>query len=403
MSINPNYYLFLVETKNQYTKLLTTALALPMMQGIADLYEDARINTPGKELYTFQTLLKHVPSWNEHIIEKETMRIIQKTAEKKIMIEDFLKAVIKSNIMILTNTPPEKKDNLKIKHDITIKKFIHNAYIEIARNIFQNPFLFDHNCIDIDIKRNQRETIKIIKESIEQTIVKLLPLNIILQKYIGETFENQTDDFQNPISQSEYNNARLLLNKDPLNNNVTYQLVKNNDIFNQTQNGKQQIVQPEQKDNQQIQIKLTTPPEQKNIQLPHSNIIKKIMQTKTENAIKETEAAKTINQVELNHKNVLPTPIDQSEIKQQIENKDDDDIVSSVAYYKRSNNVIEEYGNVKDDHKVDPKQQGGTKYDEILNDDNSANIKSIFNDISSLDHENLQIKGKHGKYLQYKT
>ena len=43
---------------------------------------------------------------------------------------------------ILYKLLEKKKDKLQIKHDISTTKFIHNSYIEIARNIFQNPYLF---------------------------------------------------------------------------------------------------------------------------------------------------------------------------------------------------------------------------------------------------------------------
>ena len=223
-----SYYLFLVETKKEYTIHLTNVLAPLMYEGINSIYEDAKNNSSdGEELKLFQSLLRKIPSWNEYLIERETNRIV-KLSSKGDIIEDLIKAVIKSNIMILTNTSPEKKDNIRVKHDITTIKFIHNSYIEVARNIFQNPFLFYHKYNSFELKKNQREANEIIKKSIEQAIRKLLPMNMILQNYLGATFENQSDDFQNPIPNSDYNNLKNILNKDPY-NNEKYELVKSTD------------------------------------------------------------------------------------------------------------------------------------------------------------------------------
>jgi len=221
-----SYYLYLVETKKEYTIHLENALAPLIYEGISSIYEDAKNNaSEGEELRLFQNLLRKIPSWNEYLIEQETNRII-KVSTKGEIIEDLIKAVIKSNIMILTNTPPEKKDNMRIKHDISTQKFIHNSYMEVARNIFQNPYLFYHKYNSFELKKNQRDATDVIKKSIEQAIRKLLPMNLVLQNYLGNTFEIQTDDFENPIPDSDYNNLRNMLNKDPINNEGTYQLVK---------------------------------------------------------------------------------------------------------------------------------------------------------------------------------
>ena len=111
--------------------------------------------TDNDELKLFQNFLRKIPLWNDYIIKKESARIL-KDAEKGDIIEDLIKAVIKANIMILTNTPPEKKDKLRIKHDITYIKFIHNSYIEIARNIFQNPYLFYHKYNSYELKKKSK-------------------------------------------------------------------------------------------------------------------------------------------------------------------------------------------------------------------------------------------------------
>jgi hypothetical protein len=220
-----SYYLYLIETKKEYTIHLINELTPLMYEGIQSIYQDAKDNSnENEELKLFQSLLRKIPSWNEHLIEQETNRII-KNSSKSDIIEDLINAVIKSNIMILTNTPPEKKDNLQIKHDILTTKFIHNSYIEIARNIFQNPYLFYHKLNSFELKKNQRESHECIKKSIEQAIRKLLPMNVILQNYLGKTFEqNPTNDFENPIIESDYNNLKQMLNK----NSEVFQLIKNN-------------------------------------------------------------------------------------------------------------------------------------------------------------------------------
>jgi hypothetical protein len=307
-----SYYLYLVETKKEYTIHLTNALAPLMYEGISSIYEDAKTNaSDGEELRLFQNLLRKIPSWNEYLIEQETNRIV-KVSPKGEIVEDLIKAVIKSNIMILTNTPPEKKDNLRIKHDITSQKFIHNSYMEVARNIFQNPYLFYHKYNSYELKKNQREATDVIKKSIEHSIRKLLPMNLVLQNYLGNSFETQTDDFDNPIPDSDYNNLRHMLNKDPVNNEETFQLVKKNDSISKSQTNtninksavpNQNQSQPDE--NGILSIKIDMPKTKKNIncsdnfktlqELAKQNIspiedkTNQILLNKTEQAIKESD------------------------------------------------------------------------------------------------------------------
>lgn len=210
-----NYYLYLVETKKEYTTHLIQLLHPLIYEGLQSIYDNAKKNSNEIEtLKIFQIFLRKIPNWSDYIIEQEKNRIL-KISCKGDIIEDLIKAVIKSNIMLLTNTTPENKDKLKIKHDITTSKFIHNSYIEVARNIYQNPYLFYHKYSNYETKKNQRDANDIIKSSIIEAIRKILPMNIILQNYLGNTFENKSENFNELMSDSEYKKIKLLLNKDP--------------------------------------------------------------------------------------------------------------------------------------------------------------------------------------------
>jgi hypothetical protein len=306
-----SYYLYLVETKKEYTMHLINALTPLIYEGISSIYDDAKTNSPNEELKLFQSLLRKIPTWNDHLIEQETNRIVKQSSKGDI-IEDLIKAVIKSNIMILTNTPPDKKDNIKIKHDITTAKFIHNSYIEVARNIFQNPYLFYHKYNSFELKKNQRESNEIIKKSIEQSIRKLLPMNIILQNYLGSSFEGQSDDFHNSIPETDYNNLKHMLNKDPI-NDETYQLVKKNDSIKSPT-----IINQE---NGMVNINISAPKQKTNIET--SDNFKNLKELAKLNNITEnlkTENLKTENKKESD----LKTDKKESDLK--TENKKESDL-----------------------------------------------------------------------------
>ena len=54
----------------------------------------------------------------------------------------------------------------KSLYNINISEFIHNCYITIAKDFYQYPDLLYLNNKPLDIKRNQRESILLIKEGI---------------------------------------------------------------------------------------------------------------------------------------------------------------------------------------------------------------------------------------------
>ena len=421
ITILMNYYFYLVETKKEYTIHLINVLTPLIYEGIASIYEEAKNNTADEELRLFQGLLRKIPSWNEYLIEQETNRIV-KISSKGNIIEDLIKAVIKSNIMLLTNTPPDKKENIRINHDITTSKFIHNSYIEVARNIFQNPYLFYHKYNSFELKKNQREANEVIKKSIEQSIRKLLPMNIILQNYLGDSFEHQSNDFQNSIPDSEYNKLRHLLNKDPVETN--YELVKKDDIneLDKTQKNNQNVVQT-------INFQYNVPKTNSNIkysenfktlkELANKNIteidnkVNNILLKKTEEAIKESDkhseklgrsenfeqseklekpkSEKLILEKQKSEKLILEKQ--KSEKRQASEKKASERQVSekkeldseedSVSYFKPSNktHLAEVYDNNKNSSQ--PKKPY-INFD-ILN-NTSVNLKSIMEDLSEIDN-----------------
>ena len=226
--------------------------------------------------------------------------------------------------MILTNTPPEKKDKLRIKHDITYIKFIHNSYIEIARNIFQNPYLFYHKYNSYELKKNQRDTYDIIKHSIEQTIRKILPMNVILQNYTGNSFNNNTDDFHNTISDVDYDKLKHLLNNDNNdndnnsnkhnNNDVLYKLVKSDNVNNNTinynimlkENNKELFIDPSINN---LNIKNVIDSEYKNNDINKTSLIEKesnlLSLKKKKEKEKEKEKIKDTNSEFLKESNLL--------------------------------------------------------------------------------------------------
>lgn len=210
---------FIVETKKEYTINLINIVTPFLYDGLVSIYEEAvKVSSHKEELKTFQLFLQRIPSWNEEMIKAESKRIMLDSNCSDIL-DDLLKAVIKANIIVLSNTSPDSKNHQHINFNIDFNKFIHFAYIESAKALFQNPFLFLHNISDNEKSRNRKETLEIIKVSIEETIRKLIPLDLVLKKYLGSSFEIakikiDTAVSDNSLSKNDKENLIHLLKTD---------------------------------------------------------------------------------------------------------------------------------------------------------------------------------------------
>jgi len=182
----------LVETKNDYFSHLSTLLTPLIFEGIQSIYKEAHKTSDGTDiLKIFQTYLKRIPKWNKNLIEIETSRIIN-SSHSYGWLDDLIKATLKSNLIILMYNPTKKiqeKPDSSFYKNILITDVIHKVYIECAREIWNNPYLLYHNYPPIEIKRNQRDCMNIIKECIKEAIRKLLPMKHILKFYLDEDID----------------------------------------------------------------------------------------------------------------------------------------------------------------------------------------------------------------------
>jgi len=222
---------FFVETKSEYTTQLVNVLTPLIFEGLRSIYSEALklSNDSNNVLSVFQSFLKRIPKWNPEMIKQETDRIMNNSKSYS-WLPDLVKATVKANIIILTYNPSSRnppKIDPKYYKDIKIEEFIHKIYIECARELWNNPYLMYHQYTPIELKRNQRDTIFAIKDSIREAIRKLLPVKQILEIYLGEELEPNmnNDQFERNISEADANNIQKLINKElnqkvePLSNN----------------------------------------------------------------------------------------------------------------------------------------------------------------------------------------
>uniref|UniRef100_A0A6C0FBQ9 Uncharacterized protein n=1 Tax=viral metagenome TaxID=1070528 RepID=A0A6C0FBQ9_9ZZZZ len=173
------------QAKVEYTAQLIDILYPHIFDGVKSIYNESKILYTNKRtpvLLIFRELLEKVPIWNSEIINSECSRIINNSNCD--YIDDLITAVFISHTKILTSIGPNQSFN---KINVTIPKcstFIHKSYINTAREIWKNPYLFNESVPGHEFQKNNKEIENIIKTCIENTIRKLLPIKEILKEHL---------------------------------------------------------------------------------------------------------------------------------------------------------------------------------------------------------------------------
>ena len=164
----------------------------------------------------FQKCLRQCKNWNtilignQTIIDNETNRILMETNKQGYSyLEDLIKATLKSHLLILMYNP-SCKEQIHIESSYYENKFsyfFYILYIEFAKVLWCNPYLMYHNYSPIDIKKNQRECIALIKECINESIKKILPIKQILYNYLREDIN--VNFHESLVNKPEYNKPDL--------------------------------------------------------------------------------------------------------------------------------------------------------------------------------------------------
>jgi hypothetical protein len=180
------------ESKNEWGARLVTILTPLIMDGYKSILDESiklckENGEMEKYLMTFQNLISRIPKWNANIIETERKRISEKSGCN--YLEDLVTCVHIIQLKILTAMRVGQKQK---KIDINVPKlddFIHKTYINVARKVYKNVYLFEINIPPLQQQKNHRELEIIIQECILNTLRESIPVEAILKAYMDETVE----------------------------------------------------------------------------------------------------------------------------------------------------------------------------------------------------------------------
>ena len=202
----------LVEAKKAYTNQLISLLTPQIYEGMKHIYETGRQNMKGKNVrHSFQLELQDVSLWNQIVIDKETERIVENTQCK--YLDKLVTVIFINSTKILASAYIGNHATNTLEISVPkLAHFVHFVYIETAKEFYKNPYLFDENIPSREKQDNLRNSIECIKTGIEQAILKLLPIEDILNRDIsndlpqvagGEELKQLEGDVLDPLDSVE--------------------------------------------------------------------------------------------------------------------------------------------------------------------------------------------------------
>jgi hypothetical protein len=184
------------EARNEWCARLISIFTPLVNEGVKSIFNEAwklclDNDEANKYLMTFQNLLSRVPKWNNTIVEEERKRIIERSGCN--YLEDLISCVHIIQLKVLTCI---RVGNKQKKIDISIPKldsFIHKVYINVARKVYMNVYLFEKNITPLQVQKNNRELETIIQECILNAIRESIPTEAIIRAYMDESVEEEEE------------------------------------------------------------------------------------------------------------------------------------------------------------------------------------------------------------------
>ena len=186
----------LQESRNEWCTRLVSIMSPLVIEGFRSIFKEAwkmcvENDELNKYLMTYQELLVRIPKWNNDIVSQERKRIIERSGCN--YLEDLITCVHIIQLKVLTCI---RVGNKQKQIDISIPKlddFIHKVYINCARKIYQNVYLFENNINSLQQQKNHRELEMMVQECIMIAIRESIPTESIIRAYMDEAVEQEDE------------------------------------------------------------------------------------------------------------------------------------------------------------------------------------------------------------------
>ena len=208
-------YSVLVDAKQEYNHQIVNILSSGILKGIKSIYFECenmcqQENTPENVLMVFQDKLSKVPKWTLAKIEQE-YQLVKKESQCD-WIDDLLKVIYVTHIKILSLVNKvKKKGRLNIKVP-TGAQFLHICYVNVAREMWKNPYLCSSHVSRYEQQKNNREMERLIKDTIMDTLRQQLPVKNIIQDFLDMSEKEDLSLVTTPVEHEDLDNPESITN-----------------------------------------------------------------------------------------------------------------------------------------------------------------------------------------------
>ena len=195
----------IVEAKQEYTRQLCNVIKPVVYESIFNTYTEVVTNTENIDnvLIQFQEALKQIPKWNSDVITEHVNAVLDSCA----FFNYLLSVVFLSNVRILSAVRMNHSGKKKIKIVVpTNDKFVHEVFKNVAKNIYNDPYLFSIKRYNGNVTNNIREVFDVIDVTVRDTIRGLLPFQNIIESYVTQQEDDDEED-QDEVDGAEEDGA----------------------------------------------------------------------------------------------------------------------------------------------------------------------------------------------------
>lgn len=194
------------DSKNEWCARLINTMTPHFSTGIQSIYNESlsiceKNKETNKYLMTFQNFLSRIPHWNNNIIESESERIVE--ASDCSYLEDMITCIHIIQLKMLSCmrvSHVNKKINVNIP---SLDQFVHAVYINIARKVYDNIYLFEEKVEPLTRQKNVHEVELIVREAIINTVRDNIPVAELLRIFLDESEEHDVETEMRSIEPEE--------------------------------------------------------------------------------------------------------------------------------------------------------------------------------------------------------
>ena len=195
----------IVEAKQEYTRQLCNVIKPVVYESIFNTYTEVVTNTENIDnvLIQFQEALKQIPKWNSDVITEHVNAVIDSCS----FFNDLLSVVFLSNVRILSAVRMNHSGKKKIKIVVpTNDKFVHEVFKNVAKNIYNDPYLFSIKRYNGNVTNNIREVFDVIDVTVRDTIRGLLPFQNIIESYVTQEDDEEIEEIEEAEEEAHADN-----------------------------------------------------------------------------------------------------------------------------------------------------------------------------------------------------